>query len=142
VQGRPHIKTFGSKHDKERKLDTVSAIEKLKNTFTRYGAELEYLPEQARFRWCNGDTPSLPMEHGVYCLVSHNGSRIQKIGKAEGKHSLRGRFLGYTAAKTAAKIASDRTDLENSYDGRAKRRTSWRLLLRHGTANNFFTCPF
>jgi hypothetical protein len=91
-------------------LEKLPLVEKLKGAFTLYGVQLQYLQKETRFRWCSPDTPSLPTEHGVYCLVSHGGSRIQKIGKAEGKNGLRGRFNGYTGQKTLAKIASDRTD--------------------------------
>jgi hypothetical protein len=91
-------------------LEILPLVETLKSAFTLYGAQLQYLQEETRFTWCGPAAPSLPTEHGVYCLISHNGSRIQKIGKAEGKHGLRGRFNGYTGQKTLAKIASDRTD--------------------------------
>jgi hypothetical protein len=91
-------------------METGSVIEKLKSTFTRYGRELEYLPDESRFSWCGPATPQLPEDFGVYCLFSHNGSRIQKTGKAEATGGLRARFCGYTGAKTDRKIASDKTD--------------------------------
>ena len=92
-------------------MDTISAIEKLKRAFTRYGRELEYLPDHSRFSWC-GDAPtlSLPQESGVYCLFSHGDSRIQKVGKTEKAGGLRARFGDYTGKKTDGKIASDKTD--------------------------------
>ncbi len=48
--------------------------------------------------------------HGVYCLFSHGGTRLQKVGKADGAHGLRGRFRGYTGAKTEEKSERDPTD--------------------------------
>ena len=88
--------------------DLASIIEKLKSQFTRCSAEFEYLPTESRFRWCG--TPNLPKECGVYCIFSHDDSRIQKIGKAERKRGLRGRFGDYTVKKTSAKLAKDSTD--------------------------------
>lgn len=91
-------------------MDALSVVEKIKGAFTPCSAELQYLSEESRFRWHDSDAPSLPREPGVYCLLSHEGTRIQKIGKAEAKGGLYSRLLGYTGAKTAAKIASDKTD--------------------------------
>ncbi|MCA6104738.1 hypothetical protein [Bradyrhizobium australafricanum] len=88
----------------------MSAIEKLKSAFQRHGTELEYLPDQSRFSWCDLYAAPLPEDCGVYCLFSHDGSRIQKIGKAESRGGLRVRFRGYTGKKTDLKIANDKTD--------------------------------
>jgi hypothetical protein len=86
-------------------------MEELKSKFTRYVRELEYLSDQSRFAWCGGaSTISMPQQPGVYCLFSHSGSRLQKIGKTESTGGLRDRFRGYTGKKTEGKIARDRTD--------------------------------
>jgi hypothetical protein len=97
---------------------TESAIEKIKSTFTCCTQELEYKghasennEQEFRFSWCGTPPELLPQESGVYCLFSHKGSNIQKIGKAESKGGLRNRFRGYTNKKTEIKIASDKTDL-------------------------------
>lgn len=89
----------------------MSVIEKLKSAFTRYGRELEYRTDESRFSWCSDETTlSLPREPGVYCLLSHGDSRIQKVGKTEKTGGLRARFTDYTVKKTDRKIASDNTD--------------------------------
>jgi hypothetical protein len=90
---------------------SVSVIEKIKSAFTRHDRELEYLSDHSRFSWCGGvATAAIPREPGVYCLFSHDGSRIQKIGKTEKKGGLHARFGDYTGKKTESKIASDMTD--------------------------------
>ena len=84
-------------------------IEKLKLAFERVPSELVYKADESRFRW-SPSTPELTRERGVYCLLSHNDSRVQKIGKADGAEGLRGRFIGYTGKKTEQKLIKDRTD--------------------------------
>jgi hypothetical protein len=91
-------------------MDALSVVEAIKGAFTPCGAALQYLSAESRFRWHGSDVRSLPREPGVYCLLSHGSTRIQKIGKAEAKGGLYSRLLGYTGARTAAKIASDKTD--------------------------------
>jgi hypothetical protein len=86
-------------------------MEQLKTAFTRYDRELEYLSDRSRFSWCSGTaSAAIPREPGVYCLFSHGGSRIQKIGKTEKKGGLYARFGDYTGKKTESKMASDMTD--------------------------------
>ena len=52
----------------------------------------------------------LPEVHGVYCLLSHGGTRLQKVGKADGKRGLRQRFESYTVAKSEEQSERDLTD--------------------------------
>jgi hypothetical protein len=91
-------------------MDTLPFVETLKRKFTRHGAELEYRVDKFKFAWCGDVKEKLPEVHGVYCLFSHSGTRLQKIGKADGKRGLRGRFRSYTGAKTEEKSEADRTD--------------------------------
>lgn len=91
-------------------MEIVPIVVSLKRAFTRHGTQLAYRSDESRFYWCNAAAPSLPIERGVYCLLSHGDTQIQKIGKADGQDGLLGRFRSYTGAKTAAKIAGDRTD--------------------------------
>jgi hypothetical protein len=94
----------------EDEMEPIPIVEKIKSRFKRHDVELEYLADQSRFAWCGAAAAQLPTEHGVYCLFSHNDTRVQKIGKAEAKHGLLARLSGYTSAKTVAKIESDKTD--------------------------------
>jgi hypothetical protein len=91
-------------------MDTLPIVETLKKKFTLHGAELEYRADKFKFAWCGNVKEKLPEVHGVYCLFSHGGTRLQKIGKADGKRGLRGRFRGYTGAQTEEKSEADRTD--------------------------------
>jgi hypothetical protein len=90
-------------------MEGIAMIERLKVAFERVDSELCYDAGEFRFRWSPKD-PELPNERGVYCLLSHKGSRVQKVGKADGAYGLRGRFLGYTGKKTTEKILRDKTD--------------------------------
>lgn len=91
-------------------LETSPIIEKVKSVFTRHSAELEYLPDHYRFSWSGTSRSALPREPGVYCLFSHEGERIQKIGKTENERGLHGRFADYTSKKTERRLLADRTD--------------------------------
>jgi hypothetical protein len=91
-------------------LEMMPLAEALKRKFTLHGAELEYLEDQFRFVWRGEAEDKLPTVHGVYLLFSHGGTRLQKVGKADGKTGLRGRSRGYTSVKTEDKSERDATD--------------------------------
>jgi hypothetical protein len=96
----------------------VSVVEQVKSKFTRHDGELQYKVsrnevsrnEVSGFVWCGPGTSSLPDKPGVYCLFSHDDSRIHKVGMAERTGGLRDRFGDYTVLKTPARIARDPTD--------------------------------
>jgi hypothetical protein len=111
----PRLKKIGYKDagqdaDLGGRMDTLPIVETLKKKFTLHGAELKYLEDEFRFAWCRNVKEKLPEVHGVYCLFSHGGTRLQKVGKADGAHGLRGRFRSYTGAKTEEKSERDPTD--------------------------------
>lgn len=87
-------------------------IEKVKKVFTRYERDLEYVPGALRFSW-RGELAHLPLprEAGVYCLLSHDDTRVQKVGKTEKQGGLRARLSDYTVRRTMEYVAGDPTDL-------------------------------
>jgi hypothetical protein len=93
-------------------IDCLPVAEAIKRKFDRFGRDLQYDHEKFRFAWCGEAQGSrrLPTEAGVYCLFSHDASRIQKIGKTESMGGLRARFNQYTGRKTEQKLARDQTD--------------------------------
>jgi hypothetical protein len=90
-------------------METIPLIEKVKLKFQRADAVLEYRAEEFRFGWSPSD-PKLTKECGVYCLLSHGETRVQKVGKGDGETGLNGRLRGYTNKKTEQKANSDPTD--------------------------------
>ena len=67
---------------------------------------------RAGFQWVAGSADDVPFQPGVYFLMSHDSSRLQKIGKAEGAKGLNQRFHQYTSLKSIkGKIQKDKTDL-------------------------------
>jgi hypothetical protein len=91
-------------------MNTLAIVETLKKKFTLHGAELEYRADKFKFAWCGNVEERLPETPGVYCLFSHCGTRLQKIGKADGASGLRGRFRSYIGAQTEEQSERDRTD--------------------------------
>lgn len=73
----------------------------------RYSIETD----KAGFSWTVGSLDTVPTEPGIYFLLSHNSTRLQKIGKAEGAKGLIQRLGQYTTIKSIdGKIMRDRTD--------------------------------
>ena len=95
---------------RQRNVNEIPVIENLRTNFTCYEAQLEYIPDQRRFAWSPENSELLPTHHGVYLLFSHGGSRLQKVGSAEGAGGLRQRFGNYTGARTEEKLKRDPTD--------------------------------
>jgi hypothetical protein len=91
-------------------METLPIVETLKKKFKLHGAELEYRADKFKFAWCGNVNEKLPQMQGVYCLFSHGGSRLQKIGKADGASGMRGRFRSYIGAQTEEQSERDRTD--------------------------------
>ena len=69
-----------------------------------------YLIPESRFAWEGTENVQLPDLSGVYFLLSHNGKKLQKIGKADGQYGLRGRLKAYTSKKTKKKLEEYATD--------------------------------
>src|ERR1700730_3039172 len=97
VRPPPRLKKIGYKNagqdaDLGGRMDTLPIVETLKKKFTLHGAELKYLEDDFRFAWCGNVKEKLPEVHGVYCLFSQGGNRLQKVGKAGRGQRLRGRL--------------------------------------------------
>ena len=91
-------------------MDKFNVLEFVKTQCVKVNSPLRYLPDESRFCWDDATSVSLPTQSGVYFLLSHNDTKIQKIGKADGRGGLKGRLRGYTAKKTPHKINTDKTD--------------------------------
>ena len=50
------------------------------------------------FQVIEGDANALPTATGIYFLLSHNNTRLQKIGMTNGQNGFRQRIRGYTKA--------------------------------------------
>ena len=74
----------------------------------KVSSNLKYNNKNYCFEFDGSETDNkLPKLSGVYFLLSHNDSRVQKIGKAEGNQGLYQRFQNYTSKKNKGKL--DRT---------------------------------
>jgi len=90
----------------------MTVRDQILSSFTRFSSELAYDETNFKFYWVHEDasTQTLPKAPGVYCIFSHNDTKLQKVGKADALGGLHGRFLAYTAKKTKRKLKSDATD--------------------------------
>lgn len=93
-------------------MSQVDLIEFVKHR-ANYAGKWRYSirSDKAGFAWTTGSLDTVPAEPGIYFLLSHNSTRLQKIGKAEGAKGLIQRLGQYTTIKSIdGKIMRDRTD--------------------------------
>jgi hypothetical protein len=57
-----------------------------------------YFHQRYAFQVIEGDANALPTATGIYFLLSHDNTRLQKIGMTNGQNGFRQRISGYTKA--------------------------------------------
>lgn len=65
-----------------------------------YGKILNDFHQRYAFQVIGGNANLLPTEKGIYFLLSHQKTRLQKIGKANGEEGLQQRFIDYIQRPT------------------------------------------
>jgi hypothetical protein len=76
-----------------------------------YGQSLNDLHQRYAFQVIGGNANLLPTEKGIYFLLSHQRTRLQKIGMANGKNGLRQRIRDYRVRVNPKHPPADRAPL-------------------------------